>query len=231
MAAEHSTIRNAASQLSLSGQVLKHASVSRSIGSADGDGVEHHYREHFLSATVSFSERTTRALFGTYISRIHWRHPYCEETSLREDYAYTVQRHDESESGTPVSDGPQRSIPVYFAVATAGFLSSSISSRVFASQVHLSAVNLFFQHSAKLHPLALVRCMTAMVICALYSSEAGQTWHLLGIAISTAISLGMHQRRAASGGVPLSQDGVESLFTVLYILDRYGQLLSISDIR
>lgn len=221
MAAEHSTVRNAASQLSLSGQILKHASVSKSFGSTEDGSLEHHYHQQIVDAPVAFSERQTNTLFDTYLHKVHWRHPNCEEESLRKDYAYTLQRHEQSESAALVTGIPQRMIPVYLSVATAGFLSNSIPSRVFASQIYLSAANLFFQHSSKLPPLDLVRCMTAMVICSLYTSEAGDTWHLLGTAISTAISLGMHQKCSATSDNPASQRELESLFTVLYMLDRY----------
>jgi len=68
-----------------------------------------------------------------------------------------------------------------------------------------------------------MRSLIAMVLCALYNTKMGSYWHLLGMAIGKAISIGLHRLDAAStttNSTPNDHEDYQRLFWALFILDR-----------
>ena len=212
MAAEGSSETGHNLDTSLSNLVLNAATMTRD---------DHGSYQRLLDTPLHFSDDECRPLLGTYIFKVHWRYPIDNDNDLRQSYEHTLQQHDENGLLCQDITKPQRIISVYLAIACAGFSSSDISSRVLAGQLHKSATRLLSRYSAQIGPLSTIRSILYMTICSLYSSDAGLTWHLIGIAMSKAISLGLHEAPTSENS-PRSDRDKESkrLFQVLCLVDR-----------
>ncbi len=227
MAAETSTTPGNSFRSSITGRLLDLAAnpdasstgVSRS---GRATSVQHQNYRQVLKTPVIFTEETIQPLFEKYIDAVHWRYPFCDELSLRDDFAQTFQQRND---GVLVSSGlsiPHKVVCAYLAVATAGSCSDDTSSRFFSAQVHATALNLFSQHAQRMDPISLLRCIVVLTIHSLYTYEAGQTWCLLGSAMSKAVSLGIDQLQLDSDATKDSETITtqSQLFRVLYLLDR-----------
>lgn len=81
--------------------------------------------------------------------------------------------------------------------------------------------------SLKGESVRLVQCLAMLTILSTFHPAFGSTWHLLGLAITECVSLGMHDRNVE----PRSE--TDSLFWSIFVMDRsvslaYGRPFSLS---
>lgn len=69
--------------------------------------------------------------------------------------------------------------------------------------------------SAEASDTEAVRCLTLAAILAMYRFKEGSSWHFLGLAITKAISAGIHRQKQTN-----EEDDSTQLFWALYKLDR-----------
>lgn len=145
------------------------------------------------------------SLVDRYVCHVLHRYPYMSTL----DFRGLVENFT---TGTP---SPGQAFLVYMALATVA--------RARADQYHNYAVTALLDDAVRGNPLTIMRSLIAMVLCALYNTRTGSYWHLLGIAIGKAISIGLHRLDPAStttNGNPNEHEDYQRLFWALFILDR-----------
>lgn len=71
-----------------------------------------------------------------------------------------------------------------------------------------------------------IHCMIMLLIYSLFNSSGGSAWHLLGLAVKTCISLGLHREPDAHSNLTIPEVTRRRwLFWTVYYFDRYVTLL------
>lgn len=67
--------------------------------------------------------------------------------------------------------------------------------------------------------MAQVRCLSLQAVLSLFDPTASSCWHLIGLAVTKAISMGLHRGTSTTTEQDVGKSG-SSLFWTIYILDR-----------
>ncbi|KAH0425022.1 hypothetical protein CcaCcLH18_11241 [Colletotrichum camelliae] len=71
-----------------------------------------------------------------------------------------------------------------------------------------------------------IHCMIMLLIYSLFNSSGGSTWHLLGLAVKTCISLGLHREPDAHSNLTIPEANRRRwLFWTVYYFDRMISLV------
>jgi len=172
-----------------------------------------------MNDPIKLDVTVTRPLLDKYIRIILQRYPFMDAQSLRQAHD-SVTHESTNENDSTDKNKVQQRLLVYLAIATVAFSDSAIANRLLARQLHSLASETLLTTPTATMPLGTLRCLVALTLCSLYNEEAGSLWHLLGIAVSRAVSMGLHRiDHPYSPTDGESYDGCR-IFWILYILDR-----------
>lgn len=120
-------------------------------------------------------------------------------------------------------------------------MACAIGISVSPTSTHLSLL------SASLHSAALgelpsimrtesalehIHCMIMLTIYSLYNSSGGSAWHLLGLAMKTCISLGLHREPNMNSSIGLTEANRRRwLFWAVYSFDRYAMVVFVINLE
>lgn len=211
------------SMVQIVNEALKHGSASvRDHSDQRTREAEGALRDYTGASSFLFSRVTTCVFFEQYLSLILTRYPWADEDRLKRYYEHVVQEHERSSSPRRLPKNAHRFFAIYIAVATiANALSPSPTLSAFATSLSREAVSLVPDVLHLSDPTSIVQCLTALAICSLYNFEVGQVHHLLGIAATKAVSMGLHRIPSTSPTETPRSSPHEAcrLFWVLYLLD------------
>jgi len=169
--------------------------------------------------SIKLDVLVTRPLLKKYTRIVLQRYPFMDAGSLTQAHDLVIKDQNDGNDSTD-QDKVQRQLLVYLAIATTAFSDDAIANKLLARQLHSLASDSLSHTPTATMPIGALRCLVALTLCSLYNEEAGSLWHLLGIAVSRAVSMGLHridQRHSPTNGE--SYDG-SRIFWTLYILDR-----------
>lgn len=100
------------------------------------------------------------------------------------------------------------------------FLSSSLHSAALGELPSILRTEPALEH---------IHCLILLVIYSLFNSSGGSAWHLLGLAMKTSISLGLHREPDGHSTLRIAEDDRRRwLFWAVYSFDRYDDIASVT---
>lgn len=146
--------------------------------------------------------------------------PYLDCGRMQEHFEETITYHNGPRTGSP----PQllHRFNAYLMIATGMMMSHDASQlSLLAASLHSAAVKMI-PHIFRDHgPLGSLHCMAMLISFSLFSSSGGSAWHLVGIAVKSCITLGLHKDAPSQLNADLGVDYEPRwLFWTLYNFDR-----------
>lgn len=156
----------------------------------------------------------------TFCEVASWSFTFASKTM----YLDTVQAVRRADRGTAQNHASQ------LLATNAVFASASLSIGILMSPFHTALrhpLSKLISISQRMLPNAstqdsdvtAIRCLSLQTILSLYSPQAGSAWHLLGLALTKAISAGLHRISQPDNSDGSNGDTIP-LFWTLYVLDR-----------
>lgn len=166
---------------------------------------------HMIRSTLSTTATTSTQkpeidagdlLIDRYVCHVLHRYPYMSSIDIKRVWA----------SFRTGEFSPEDAFLIYMALAT-------VDKGTLASQCYAYATTTLLNDvvGSTGTPVTIMRSLVSMVLCSLYHTKMGSYWPLLGIAISKAISLGLHRLDTSSTN---DHREYQRLFWILFILDR-----------
>lgn len=182
-------------------------------------GVDNRHPSHSRRANPLFSharhassfhpaQELTRVYLNNYFTAVHGAFPILDKV--------TAQEHlDIASTGEAIES------PVLLMVLAIGAVFSTEQGTL----ATYDAIELFLAASRCCLTIAtengpeLVQFLLLASLFSLFNSTGGSTWHLLGLAVQTCISQGLHQKRVTSNQ-PGNKDMLSNVFWAVFVLDR-----------
>ncbi|KAH7346922.1 hypothetical protein BKA66DRAFT_321220 [Pyrenochaeta sp. MPI-SDFR-AT-0127] len=189
--------------------------VSRDLSFALNEGLR--------SADEPFCKEDTAAAFHTYLDFLDVSYPYIARAELDQAYRNVIDAHETGTISQRLKEWPDHFVLVYLGVATGLLLSPEYIQHETRAQRLFESSQMALRHVFDCsNDFAMVVCLAALTIHSEFTQAGGSTWHLLGIAMTRCIALGMHTTKVSD----LYSDDSElrknaRAFWALYLLDTH----------
>lgn len=172
------------------------------------------------SEIMAAVDRDFVSLVRTFATTTSWYMPYISESMCLAALDAALQAETSTDSGSTATLTPDT------AAMASSVLALGVAMSPFSNVLHVQALKLV-DMSKRALPQVLtaaadttaIQCLILQIILSLYYPSAGSTWHLLGLALSKAVSAGLH-RSTPDGAANEEGKQVVMLFWMLYFLDR-----------